>query len=118
MRLVRRLFALVVFVGLLVGGWHFAAQNSGLVTVYHPGGELGEVTLWRALLIAFGSGAGIAAMVALVRGAKLRLVSRRYRKAIHGLEAEVHQLRSLPLSEPKASGDSDLGFGDGLERGS
>ena len=118
MRLARRLFAALVFVGLLVGGWRFAADNSGLVTVYHPGGELGEVTLWKALLIAFGSGAGLATMLALVREARIRLVSRRYRKVIVGLEAEVHQLRSLPLSEPKASGDSDLGIGDGLERGS
>ena len=118
MRLVRKLFALVAFVGLLVGGWHFAADNSELVTVYHPAGEIGEVSLWKALLIAFGSGAGIAAMVGLVRGARLRLVSRRYRKEIAGLEAEVHQLRSLPLSEGEPSGAPELEAGDVLERGS
>ena len=70
------------------------------------------------MLIAFGSGVGLATLLGLVRGARIRLVSRRYRKAILGLEAEVHQLRNLPLSEPKATGDSDLGIGDGLERGS
>jgi uncharacterized integral membrane protein len=118
MRLVRRLLAFGAFVGLLVGGWHFAAHNSALVTVYHPAGEIGEVKLWKALLIAFCSGAGIAAVVGLVREARIRLVSRRYRKAVVGLEAEVHQLRSLPLSEEESIGDSDLGAGDGLERGS
>jgi uncharacterized integral membrane protein len=118
MRLARRLFAFLVFVGVLVGGWHFAAHNSELVTVYHPGGEFGEVTLWKALLIAFSSGAAIVAIHGLVREARIRLVSRRYRKAIVGLEAEVHQLRSLPISDSAVSSQSVRGAGDGLERGS
>ena len=118
MRLARRLFAFVVFAGLLVGGWYFAANNSELVTVYHPGGELGEVKLWLALLSAFGSGMGIAAVIGLVRGTKIRLASRRYRKLIAGLQAEVHQLRSLPLSDQAPSGDELIGARSGLERGS
>ena len=118
MRLARRLFAFIVFVGLLVGGWRFAADNSELVTVYHPGGVLGEVTLWKALSIAFFLGAAIATMLGLVREARIRLVSRRYRKAVVGLEAEVHQLRSLPLAEGESLDDSDLGTSAGLERGS
>jgi uncharacterized integral membrane protein len=118
MRLVRRVFALVVFVGLLVGGWHFAADNSGLVTIYHLAGETGEIALWKVLLVAFGSGAGIAMVLGWVREARVRLVSRRYRKAIVGLEAEVHQLRSLPLSEGAAMGSSELGVGKGVERSS
>jgi hypothetical protein len=117
MRLVRRLFGLLVFVGFLVAGWRFAAGNAGLVTVYYPGGELGEVALWKALLITFGAGAGFATMLGLVREARVRLVARRYRKAIVGLETEVHQLRSLPLSESKEIETSGLGMGDGLERG-
>ena len=118
MLLARRLFAFVVFVGLLVGGWHFAAQNSAVVDVYYPTGKIGEVKLWLALLAAFGSGAGIAAMIGLVRGARIRLASRRYRKLIAGLQAEVHQLRSLPLSEQPSPGDESFGDRSGLERGS
>ena len=107
----RRLIALAAFVGFLVGGWHFAAQNSALVDVYHPAGKIAGVKLWLALLTAFGSGLGIAALIGLVRGARIRLASRRYRKLIAGLQAEVHQLRSLPLSEQVSSGDERLGDG-------
>ena len=118
MRLARRLFAFVVFAGLLVGGWYFAANNSELVTVYHPAGKVGEVKLWIALLSAFGSGVGIAAAIGLVRGARIRLVSRRYRRLITGLQAEVHQLRSLPLSDQASSDDELFEARSGLERGS
>ncbi len=103
----RRLILVVVFVALLVGGWYFAADNSGTVVIHHPGGELGEFRIWVALAGSFGVGVLLAAIVAIYRGARLRLVQRRYRKMLDGLQAEVHQLRSLPLDDsPEAESET------------
>jgi uncharacterized integral membrane protein len=118
MRLARRLLAIVVFVGLLIAGWQFAANNAQPVPVHYPGGEFAGRALWVVLLVAFGSGVVLAALVAVVRGAQIRLVSRRYRKLTDSLQAEVHQLRSLPLSEQPQTRDSDSFPPVGLERGS
>jgi uncharacterized integral membrane protein len=118
MRLARRLLAIAVFVGLLTAGWQFAASNSQPVVVRHPAGEFAERALWVVLLVAFGSGVVLAALVAVVRGAQIRLVSRRYRKLTDSLQAEVHQLRSLPLSEQPQTLDSGLASPAGLGRGS
>ena len=118
MRTVRRLFAIIVFVGLLIAGWHFAASNAAPIVVRHPGGEFGEAALWLVLLVAFGSGVGLTTLVALVRGARIRLVSRRYQKLVAGLQSEVHQLRNLPLSDRTEAVDSDSALPAGVERGS
>ncbi|HEX9813684.1 MAG TPA: LapA family protein [Myxococcota bacterium] len=117
MRLVRRLLTIVVFVGLLVAGWMFAASNEQPVVVHHPAGEFTARALWMVLLIAFGSGAVLSGLIATVRGARIRLVSRRYRKLVDSLQAEVHQLRSLPLSEQPAQ-DPGSAPAKALERGS
>jgi len=111
------LITVVVFVGLLVAGWMFAASNAQPVVVHHPAGEFASRALWMVLLVAFGSGAVLTAVVAAARGARIRLVSRRYRKLVDSLQAEVHQLRSLPLGEQQAPG-ADSAESDGLERGS
>ena len=95
MLLARRLISLAAFVGLLVGGWYFAANNSGSVVVHHPGGELGEFKIWAALAGTFGVGVALTALIAIYRGARMRLVLRRYRKMLDGLQAEIHQLRNL-----------------------
>ena len=118
MRLTRRLLAIAVFAALLVAGWQFAANNAQPVPVYYPGGEFTGRALWLVLLVAFGSGAALSALVAVVRGACIRLVSRRYRKLVDSLQAEVHQLRSLPLSEHPRTLGSDSVPPAGLDRGS
>ena len=119
MTLARRLITIVVFVGLLVVGWKFAGSNAlPLVAVHYPGGKFPERALWVVLLVAFGSGVVLTASVAAVRGARIRLVSRRYRKLVDSLQAEVHQLRSLPLSDQPQTPGSDSVLPAGLERGS
>ncbi len=118
MRLTRRLLAIAVFAGLLFGSWQFAANNAQSVPVHYPGGEFAGRALWVVLLVAFGSGVVLSALVAVVRGARIRLVSRRYRKLIDRLQAEVHQLRSLPLSDQPRTLDSDSVRPAGLGRGS
>jgi uncharacterized integral membrane protein len=118
MRVARRLIAIIVFVGLLVAGWHFAARNSTPITVHHPAGAIGDVQLWVALLVAFGSGVFITAVVGVMRGARIRLVSRRYRKLVESLQAEVHQLRSLPLSDQPSTASASWEQQSAPERGS
>jgi uncharacterized integral membrane protein len=113
------LITVVVFVGLLVVGWKFASSNAlPLVAVHYPGGKFPERALWVVLLAAFGSGVILTSLVAVARGARLRLVSRRYRKLVDSLQAEVHQLRSLPLSEQPQTLDTGSAPPAGLERGS
>ncbi len=118
MRLARRLVAIDVFVGLLIAGWQFAASNSQPVVVHHAAGEFEAFALWAVLMVAFGFGVVLTVLVAVVRGARIRLVSRRYRKVVKCLQAEVHQLRSLPLSEQQQALDSSSVPPAGLERGS
>ncbi len=104
MRLVRRLLGIAVFVALLVAGWRFAAGNSDTVTIHYVFGEVTGVSVWAALIGAFLVGAICAGSLGAYRVAMLGMVTRRYRKAVRGLEAEVHQLRNLPL----AAEESDL----------
>ncbi|HTY17638.1 MAG TPA: LapA family protein [Myxococcota bacterium] len=98
MRVVRRLLGLALFVGALVVGWAFAHRNPDAVSVdllfTKPPGQ----PLWLVLLAAFGAGALCAGALGLYHAARLRLTARRYRRAAAGLEAEIHQLRNLPLA--------------------
>ncbi len=118
MRLARQLLAMTVFVGLLIAGWNLAHSNTLLVGVHYPGGEFAKRALWVVMLVAFGSGVILTAFVAVVRGARIRLVSRRYRKLVDNLQAEVHQLRSLPLSDQPRTLGSGSAPPAGLGRGS
>ena len=120
MRWVRRVLVAAFFVALLVSGWRFASENSQTVTVHYLVGSLEGVTVWRALLASFALGAAASAAVGLLRGLRLRLESRRYRKAARDLESEVHQLRTLPLAardEPGGTPEGEPAL-EGLERGS
>ena len=110
MRLVLRLLWVALFVGVLVLGWKFAAANGAAVR------DLLRLRRARArcrsgwsLLAAFAAGAAAAGLIGLYQVAKLRLVTRRFRKTVRGLEAEVHQLRTLPLSgeEPAIAGEGE-----------
>ena len=102
MRTARRVLGIAIFVALLVAGWRFAADNSQLVTVHYVVGQFEGVSVWLALLCAFLAGAVVAGLLGMVGAAKLRLEIRRYRKAVRDLEAEVHQLRNLPLTAEEA----------------
>ena len=109
MRLVLRLFWVACFVGVLVVGWRFAAANGAEVPISYVFGELAPVPQWLALLVAVAVGVALSGLVGLYQVAKLRLVTRRFRKTVRGLEAEVHQLRALPLSgeAPVIAGEAE-----------
>jgi uncharacterized integral membrane protein len=105
MRLLVRLFWVALFVGVLVLGWTFRAQNESQVTISYAFGQFPPVPQWLALLAAFAVGAAAAGLIGVYQVAKLRLLTRRFRKTVRGLEAEVHQLRTLPLAgeEPEVA---------------
>jgi uncharacterized membrane protein YciS (DUF1049 family) len=102
MRVVRWVLVIAVFVALLVGGWRFAADNSQVVTIHYVVGQFDGVSVWLALLCAFAAGAVVVGLLGMLGWLKLRLEARRYRKAVKSLEAEVHQLRNLPLTSEDA----------------
>lgn len=102
MRWIRRLVVIGLIVAVWYFGWQFAAENQDAVDVHLVAGELRGVALWKLLLSSFAAGAGVILAYHLYTSARNGLTSRRYRKTIGGLEAEVHELRNLPLS-PEAS---------------
>ena len=106
--MVRRIVMAAVFVGALVGGWRFAGSNSAQVSVSYLAGEFSDVALWMVVLVSFCLGAGSVGFFAMVERARAALLTRRYRKAVAGLEAEVHQLRNLPLREEAVEPPADL----------
>jgi hypothetical protein len=89
----------VLFVGILVLGWGFAADHEQLVTIKTPISSDAEVSLWLALLLAVALGAIAVGSIAAYQMARMGLLARRYRGIIRKLEAEVHELRNLPLDE-------------------
>lgn len=99
MRHLRRIVGLAVLAGIVWFVWRFATTNAEPVVVTLPGlGALSEAPLWLTLVAAAGGGLGVGLLAALYQVAKLGLLARRYRKVAKGLEAEIHQLRNLPLA--------------------
>lgn len=122
MRWVRRAVAVALFLGAVYVCVRFPAQNAAPVSVDYLMGRVEGVPLWWALLAAFAAGLLLAGAVGLYPLTRLGLVARRYRKAAHGLEAEIHELRNLPLegAEPRddvARGDFGKAGDSALERG-
>ena len=103
MVILRRLLWLALFVAVLAAGWKFAAANADEVSLDYLLGRFEGVRLWLLVVVTFGVGAVAGVAVCLIELARLGLLSRRYRKALGRLEAELHGLRSLPLASDAAS---------------
>jgi uncharacterized integral membrane protein len=97
MRWLRRWIGVALVAALLIGGWRLAHENGGTVAVSYLFGAI-EMPLWEALLIFFAAGFALAGSGWLWHSVRARMIERRYRKAVGGLEAELHQLRNLPLA--------------------
>jgi hypothetical protein len=108
MRWVRRWIGVALIAVVLIGGWSLKAENSDRVDVDFLFGEV-QLELWEALLLAFGAGFALAGAGWLWSGLRSRMIERRYRKEVGGLEAEVHQLRNLPLVGPSDPSDARSG---------
>lgn len=99
MRWVRRILLIALLVALPVAAHLFVSRHSEPIAIDYLAGRVEGVALWLVLLVTFAAGIAVATLLAVLRGARLRLEARRYRRAVRELEAEVHQLRNLPLSE-------------------
>jgi uncharacterized integral membrane protein len=119
MHWIRRILWGSLIVGIVFGSHYFVQHNETPVTLEFGAIRFEAVAVWMVLLCSFGAGFAAATAAATLRGARLRLESRRYRKQARSLEAEVHQLRTLPL----AAADDGVAIvpegtsGDGLSRG-
>lgn len=127
MRWARRILLAAVLVALPVGVHLFVTRNSQTISIDYLGGREEGVAIWLALLASFAAGAVVASLVAFLVSLRLRLETHRYRKATRALEAELHKLRNLPLSDEAAEAAADeagpglavepLARAAGLERG-
>ena len=97
MRWVRRWIGVALVAALLIGGWSLKAENAENVAVSFLFGEI-QLELWEALLCAFAAGFALAGVGWVWQTLRAGMIERRYRKAVGGLEAELHQLRNLPLA--------------------
>ena len=98
MQKVRVLVVLALFGGLFFVALRFSSTNATEIPVDLLLYQVPAVPIWLALLIAFGVGALAAGLSFSYEVVKKSLVARRYRKAVRGLESEIHQLRNLPLA--------------------
>jgi uncharacterized membrane protein YciS (DUF1049 family) len=113
MKPVHWLFVIALFGGMFVAAWQFATQNAALVNVYYILGTVNDVSLGKALSLAFLSGVGVMAVVAAYSYLRSRLLLRSYRKATKRLENEIHQLRNLPIEGEPTMSAGDAAISDG-----
>jgi len=97
--MLRYLMAVLVFAALFVGAWSFTHRNEALISVDLFFWATPPLALWAVLLASAGFGAVCTLSLLLLPLARGSLAARRYRKAIAGLESEIHQLRNLPLTD-------------------
>ncbi len=115
MVLIRRLVAAVIFMATLIAGWRFAAGNAGAVEIDLLVWVVPDVRQWLALLVAFAAGGLVAGTFGMLASARAGMVARRYRRAVAGLESEVHQLRNIPLASADAAA-SEGALGQAAEK--
>ena len=105
MRWLKRIFGLVVLIGVWVAGWRFVGENQSVVTVHYAVGRVSEIPLWQGLLAAVGIGGLLMGGPLGFMLARARLEGRHYRKRASRLDAEVHALRNLPVTGGDGSTD-------------
>jgi hypothetical protein len=91
-----------LFVGLLWAGWSFRAGNAATIDLDLIWLQLSGVAIWRVILVSIGLGAITGGTLVGFPWLRARLLNHRYRRAIRRLEAEVHELRSLPLEASRS----------------
>ena len=98
----KRFLLWVLVVGLVVGalvfGKLFPDANSTPVDIDLLWVRVPNVEAWLLLMGSMLFGGLLATLVVGFAWLKARVLNRRYRKVIKRLEAELHQMRSLPLS--------------------
>ena len=115
MVLIRRLVAAAIFAATLIAGWMFASRNGALVDVDVLVAQVPQVKLWLVLVVAFGAGAIVAGTIGMLSLTRARMVSRRYRKTVAGLQSEVHELRNLPLAAVEPGSRPEAALAEAVE---
>ena len=104
MVIVRRIAGLLLIGAVVYAGYRLTSANAIPVDIDLIWLRFPNLPLWLALSASFALGAGVIGLLALGSISRKALTARRYRKAVNRLEAEVHQLRNLPLSAEGAEG--------------
>ncbi len=116
-RILLLMSALVFFAGALWLGWSFRAGNAGPIDLDLIWLQIPSIELWWSLVLAAGFGGTIATLVVGFAWLRIRLLNRRYRKAIERLESELHQMRSLPLASSGTAAFAEAPDHDAFGRG-
>ena len=127
MKWARRILFVALLVALPIGAYQFVSRNEQPIAIDYLAGRVEGIEIWQAVGLCFAAGFLLGWLFALLLGARRTLEARRYRKAVRALEAEVHQLRNLPLYPDEAAAAPDeadaaptaepLAQAAGLERG-
>lgn len=98
MRWFRRILFIVLAGGFFYGAMRFASQNADPVVVDYLTGQTAELELWKALALAVCAGALLTALPLSFLWTRSRMLGWQYRRTMKRQEAEIHQLRNLPLT--------------------
>jgi uncharacterized membrane protein YciS (DUF1049 family) len=98
MQTLRKLVSFALVFALVAGAVVFAIGNQTPVPVYYVFGHSEEQPLWLVSGLAFLLGTACAWVVSLWLVSRAKLAERRHRKHAERLEAELHELRNLPLA--------------------
>ena len=98
---------IILFIALLVIGIIFANQNDTLVSVKYYNFILEDVTLYSVILMSILIGFVGGALYSYFEGFKVKAKLRAERKLKKGLEEELENLRTLPLTSDADIDDSD-----------
>ena len=101
MRWFRRILSIALAGAFFYAALRFSSENAELVAVNYLAGESAAVALWQALGVAACVGALLAALPLGFLWTRARLLAWQYRRTLSRQEAEIHQLRNLPISQPE-----------------
>jgi len=102
MKLFLRIATLAIIAALIWAAVRFILANDASIEIDYLLSSSVDLLLWQGLVFAFALGWVAATAVFGVGWLRARIETRRYRKAHAKIEAEVHQLRSLPIGDTPA----------------
>ena len=98
MRWFRRIFFVVLVGALFFVALRFSSENAEPVVIDYLAGEPAVWALWQALALAACAGALLVAVPIGYLWTRTGLLAWQYRRTMSRQEAEIHQLRNLPLA--------------------